>query len=79
MSERDKLPRQDYSKFDTMSNETLEEILRMDALLLEGETPDPDAILYIMEELAQRERRNKSEHAPDVEAAWRSFNLHYRP
>lgn len=79
MSERDKLPRQDYSRFDAMSTDTLEEILRLDAQLPEGETPDPDAILYIMEVLAQRERENKSEHTPDVEAAWRSFNRHYRP
>ena len=79
MSERNKLPQQDYSKFDTMSTDTLEEILRLDAQLPEGETPDPDAILYIMEVLAQRERENESEQTPDVEAAWRSFNQHYRP
>ena len=79
MSERNKLPQQDYSKFDTMSTDTLEEILRLDAQLPEGETPDPDAILYIMEVLAQRERENESEHTPDVEAAWRSFNQNYRP
>ena len=78
MSERNMIPQQDYSKFDTMSTDKLEEILRLDALLPEGETPDPDAILYIMEVLAQRERENKSENTPDVEAAWRSFNRHYR-
>lgn len=79
MSERNKLPQQGYSKFDTMSTDALEEILRLDAQLPEGETPDSDAILYIMEVLAQREKENESEHAPDVEAAWRSFNQHYRP
>ena len=63
MSERNKLPQQDYSKFDIMSTDKLEEILWLDAQLPEGETPDPDAILYIMEVLAQRERENKSENA----------------
>lgn len=79
MSERNMIPQQDYSKFDTMFTDKLEEILRLDALLPEGETPDPDAILYIMEVLAQRERENKSGNTPDVEAAWHSFNMHYRP
>lgn len=79
MSERNMIPRQGYTKFDTMSTDKLEEILRLDAQLPEGETPDQDAILYIMEVLAQRERENKSENTPDVEAAWYSFNQYYRP
>ena len=39
----------DFSKFDEMSTEELNEILRQDSQLPDGEDSDTDAILYIME------------------------------
>jgi len=78
VSEHNKHQRLDYSKFDTMPTNTLEEILRLDAQLPEGETPDPEAILYIMEVLAGRERESEN-NIPDVERAWHIFNESYRP
>lgn len=68
---------QNYSKFDAMSTQALEEILQLDATLPDNETLDPDAILYILEVLARRE--NETGAAPDVEAAWHKFNEKYRP
>ena len=38
----------DFSKFDEMSTEELNEILRQDSQLPDGEDSDTDAILYIM-------------------------------
>ena len=38
----------DFSKFDEMSTEELNEILRQDSQLPDGEASDTDAILYIM-------------------------------
>lgn len=37
----------DFSKFDEMSTEELNEILRQDSQLPDGEDSDTDAILYI--------------------------------
>ena len=38
----------DFSKFDKMSTEELNEILRQDSQLPDGEDSDTDAILYII-------------------------------
>lgn len=46
----------DYSKYDRMSTESLEELLRLDAELPDGEGPDIDEILYISEVIAKREK-----------------------
>lgn len=74
MSELEKKNRYDYSKYDEMSTETLEEILRMDFQMSEDAESDIDAILYISEVIAKREK-----DLPDVEAAWKQFNTKYRP
>ena len=39
--------RKDYSKYDEMSTESLEELLRLDAELPDGEGSDIDEIVYI--------------------------------
>ena len=44
----------DFSKFDEMSTEELNEILRQDSQLPDGEDSDTDAILYIMGVIAKR-------------------------
>jgi len=63
----------DFSIFGTMSTRVLQEILYQDSILPEGEGFDPDAVLYVMQVLAQRE-----EGCPPVEDAWRRFNECYR-
>lgn len=75
MFESESSKRRDFSKFDSMSTEMLQDILRQDFLLPEEES-DTDAILYITEVLAKRE--NQSKNDADVEAAWNSFNENYR-
>lgn len=70
---------QDYSHFDKLSTEHLKEILRQDALMDSDEGYNMDAIVYIMEVIADREKENIPEKYADVDAAWASFNKNYRP
>lgn len=67
-----------FSKFDDWSTEALEEILRQDSNLPEGENHDTDLILYIMEVIAKREPHPTGDFS-DVDAAWKTFNEKYRP
>lgn len=67
-----------FSKFDDWSTEALEEILRQDSNLPEGENHDTDLILYIMEVIAKREKHPTGDFS-DVDAAWKTFNEKYRP
>lgn len=78
MSELNKKDRQDYSKYDEMSTEALEEILRLDFQMSEDAESDIDAILYISEVIA---KRNEQSGAPavNVEAAWEQFRTKYLP
>ncbi len=64
----------DFSALDAMATEELQELLHQDSLLPEDEPSDTEAILHIMELLAQRET-----DPVDVERAWKSFNEQYRP
>lgn len=73
MSKPDKQTHRDFSIFDTMRTEELEEILFQDSQLPE-EASDVSAILYIADVLAKRK-----ENRPDVDAAWASFREHYLP
>jgi len=71
----------DYSKYDRMSAESLEELLRLDAELPDGEGPDIDEILYISEVIAKREKEHPTGRYPeiDVDAAWENFQTKYLP
>ena len=69
----------DYSKFDGMSTEMLEDILRADSQLPDGENTDTDAILYIMEVIAKREKENQTGKYTDAQVAWASFRENYMP
>lgn len=73
---RSSIPR-DFSRFDKLSIEELREIIRQDSMLTEDEESDTDAILYIMEVLANREKSEND--ITDVKAAWQSFKEHYYP
>ncbi len=69
----------DYSIFDNMSTEMLEDILRADSHLTNGENSDVDAIIYIMEVIAKREREEPTGRFTDVQDAWASFDENYLP
>ena len=79
MPETSKNNHRDYSKFDNMSTEMLEDILRADSLLPNDENSDTDAILYIMEVIAKREIDHPSGKFTDVNDAWASFSKDYLP
>lgn len=73
--------RKDYSKYDKMSTESLEELLRLDAELPDGEGSDIDEILYISEVIAKRDREQPTGRysKADVDAAWETFQTKYLP
>ncbi len=73
--------RKDYSKYDKMSTESLDELLRLDAELPDGEGSDIDEILYISEVIAKRDKEQPTGRysEADVDAAWETFQTKYLP
>lgn len=69
----------DFSQYDTMATEELEEILRFDADAPEGEDTDVDVILYALEVLADRKRKNNEITGNTALEAFESFKEHYLP
>lgn len=69
---------QDFSRFDTMTNEELEEILRLDAQKNEGEESDLEMLLYVMEVLAVR-KKNSETPGKTAGEAFETFKEHYMP
>ena len=68
----------DFSKYETMETEELEEILRLDAEAPLGAESDTELILHILEVLASRKNienitRNRAQKA------WESFQQNYMP
>lgn len=70
---------QNYLIFDSMSTEELENILQADAQLLSEEDSDTEAILYIMEVIAKREKEQPTGRFTDIHSAWTSFEHNYLP
>lgn len=68
----------DFSKFDTMTDDELEKILRLDAQNTACEATDTDMLLYIMQVLADR-RKNQQKPAKSSEEAFQSFRENYFP
>lgn len=68
----------DFTTYDSMATEELEEILRLDAEMPEGQESDIDKILYIMEVLAERNRNNSHTGKTALEA-YESFKQNYMP
>ena len=66
----------DLSKYDVMTTEELEEILRLDAQAPEEQESDTEAILYVMEVLAARKRNNGHTGKSALEA-YESFKQNY--
>ena len=68
----------DFSQYEAMSTEELEEILRLDAEAPEGAQSDTELVLYILEVLASR--RNTNNIAGNTaQEAWESFQQNYMP
>ena len=66
MSELNNRDRNTYSKFEHMSTEDLETILRLYYQLPEGEGLDPDTILAITEVIANREKSESTQQKHDT-------------
>lgn len=66
----------DYSKYDSMTIEELEEILRQDAEDLDSE-PDVDMLMYIVEVI--RSRKGPDPNRKTAEEAFEIFKKHYLP
>ena len=75
MSENENRGIDGLSKYDAMTTEELEEILRLDA---EEQESDTDQILYIMEVLTERKRNNGHTGKTALEA-YESFQQNYMP
>lgn len=65
----------DYSKYDAMTTEELEELLRLDASAPEGEGSDTEILLYVMGVLVNR--RNTNITGKTALEAWESFQQNY--
>ena len=70
--------REDLTRYAAMTTEELEEILRLDAEMPEGQESDTEKILYIMEVLAQRNKENGHTGNTALKA-YESFKQHYLP
>lgn len=68
----------DFSRYDSMTTEELEEILRADIDAPEGTESDTEMLFYVMEVLADR-RRNSADPGKTPEEAWKSFVQNYLP
>lgn len=68
----------DLSKYDEMTTEELEEILRLDDQTPEEQESDTEMILYVMEVLAARKRTNGHTGKTALEA-YESFKQNYMP
>ena len=65
----------EFAKYDAMSTEELQQLLREDASKPVGEESDTDALFYMMEVLAKRRKERNEGKSP--EEALESFKKHY--
>lgn len=77
MSESRSRGTRDFSKYDAMDTQTLEEILRLDAESPEGSESDTELLLYVMGVLANRRHENNT--GKTAQEAWESFQQNYAP
>ena len=78
MSQKQNRGNIDFTIYNSMATQELEEILRLDAEMPEGQESDIDKILYIMEVLAERKRNNSHTGKTALEA-YESFKQNYMP
>lgn len=68
----------DYTKYNAMTTEELEEILRLDAEVPTSQALDGELILYVMEVLEQRKQNSEHTGKTALEA-YESFKRNYMP
>jgi hypothetical protein len=68
----------DFSKYETMETDELEEILRLDAETPEGVETDTELVLFILEVLAKR-KNTTNLTGNTAQKAWESFEQNYMP
>ena len=68
----------DFSKYETMETEELEEILRLDAETPECVETDTELVLFILEVLAKR-KNTTNLTGNTAQKAWESFEQNYMP
>lgn len=66
---------EEFAKYDAMSTEELQQLLREDASKPVGEESDTDVLFYVMEVLAKRRKERNEGKSP--EEALESFKKHY--
>ena len=71
--------RLDYSKFDNVDTDILEALLRADFDAPEAERMEPEAALYILNLLAERQENEEAAEQFDVAAAKAEFDEKYYP
>ena len=79
MSETNNRNLHDYSKYDSMSTEQLQEILRLDAHQTEGEGMDTEELFYVMEVLTVRRKSDPATAGKSLQDAKAEFEKHYMP
>lgn len=78
MSENQDRGSMDFTQYDTMTTQQLEELLRLDAQAPQGQGLDGEILLYVMEVLAKR-KQNSENPGKTALNAWESFQQHYLP
>lgn len=78
MSEKEYCGIQGFSKYDEMTTEELQEILRLDAENTEGQDTDVETLLYITGVLAERRKKN-DQTGNTAQEAYEIFKQHYMP
>lgn len=68
-----------FSKFDRMSTETLNDILTQGFLLSDDEVYSIDEIVYIAELVANRQKENPEYQGINAHESWSIFTKHYMP
>lgn len=69
----------DYSRYDSMSTEQLQAILRVDAHQTDGTEMDTEELFYIMEVVTKRRKSNPETAGKSVQEAKEEFRKHYIP
>lgn len=75
MSEEQCRGARDFTRYDSMTTEELEKILRLDAEAPMEQESDTELILYVMEVLAKR--KNKENTGKTAQESWEAFQKHY--
>lgn len=78
MSENQNRGVRDFSMYNTMETEKLEEILRLDCEADDGHESDTELLLYVMGVLAER-KKNSNTQEITAQQAWESFQSNYLP